>query len=108
MTEHHTPIPGFTSEQSWALVKVADEAAERAIAKMRSNGCPVGGCEERGELQAVVFGAAKAGVVSLDARVADVERVVANLRRLLWVSISALATSLAALIITLMASNLGG
>jgi len=108
MTEHHTPIPGFTSEQSWALVKVADEAAERAIAKMRSNGCPVGGCNDRVALEAVVFGRAEAGVVGLDSRVADLERMAANLRRVMWIAVSALVTSVIGLVVTLAGTQLGG
>lgn len=94
-------IPGFTAEQKWVIEQVADAAAERAIAKLRENGCPVSGCSERGELQAVVFGRAEAGIVGLDERVATLERTNATLRRVTWMAVSGVVLGVIGLVFAL-------
>ncbi len=59
---------------------VAEQAAERVVAKLRESGCPVDGCAERGSLETVVFGKTEKNIVGLDQRVADVEREIKQLR----------------------------
>lgn len=101
------PIPGFTKEQSWAMNVVAEHAADRAIAKLQKGPCPVE-CTSMDAVQTVVFGRTERGISGLDSRVADLERAMANLKRVTWVAVSALIASVIGLIITLAQGPLTG
>lgn len=89
-------LPGFTPEQTWVLNTIADKAAQRAIEQFAKRDCVLV-CPRMDAVEMVTFGRTERGVVGLDQRMAAVERTLATLRRVTWLAVGALITSIGSL-----------
>ena len=93
-------IPGFTEEQTWVIEKVVEMAVSRGVEEgmkaYRQDHCA--SHEERTySLEAALFGRTELGLIGLDDRLRAAETTLDTLRRITWLAIGAMLTSIAAL-----------
>jgi len=85
-------IPGFTPEQSWAMQRVAEQAARNVWKAICEEDCRLP-CKRMEDVHGVVFGHSERGIVGLGQRMDEAERTLSNIRRLTWIALTALFSS---------------
>jgi hypothetical protein len=94
-----TQVPGFTPEQSYILDVVAERAARRVVAELKSDGCPFE-CKDMEAVKTVVFGSTEKNIVGLDQQVANNSGTIKQIRRVTWIAVSAFIVSSVGLMFT--------